>query len=193
MEEADGKLLLELARKTIENSFSKKTSDKRNDNPDSKKWEKFSKKQGAFVTIYKNGQLRGCIGFPQPVYPLKEAVIEAAKAAAFEDPRFPPLREEELPWVNIEVTVLTVPEKIKVKEPSEYPEQITIGKDGLIVKSEFRSGLLLPQVFTEYNCDEEEALSMTCEKAGLEKDAWKKRDVEIYKFQGEIFSEKQKK
>ena len=182
MEKADGKLLLELARKTLESHFS-------GSELDSSRWNKFNKEQGVFVTLHKHGQLRGCIGFPQPIYELKKAVMEAAKAAALDDPRFPALSSDELSDVEIEVTVLTVPEKIEVKNPSEYPEHVKVGEDGLIIKSASGSGLLLPQVFTEYKCDGVKALEMTCQKAGLDADAWKSRDVEVYKFQGNIFKE----
>ena len=186
MKKEDGKLLLELARKILELHFYRKKFDE-------SKYDKFSEKQGVFVTLHKHGELRGCIGFPHPVYPLKDAVQKAALSAAFDDPRFPALREEELKEIDIEISVLTVPEKIEVKKPEEYFNKIKIGKDGLILRSPLSSGLLLPQVFTEWKVDAHGAVEMTCEKAGLPRDAWKHKEVEIFKFQAEIFSESKKK
>jgi len=178
----DKSSLLKLARDSITTHFSKKTID-------SKKTEKFSEKQGVFVTLEKNGQLRGCIGFPEPYLPLYRAIIESARSAAFSDPRFSPLKESEMADIKIEISVLTVPELIKVKKPEEYLKKINIGKDGLIIRSSFGSGLLLPQVFIEYKCDSEKALMMLCRKAGLSYDAWKSPASKIYKFQAEIFHE----
>lgn len=182
MKEEEGKLLLELARKTLESHFSKQELD-------DSKWSQFSEKQGVFVTLKKNSELRGCIGFPYAAYPLKEAVEKAVKAAAFEDQRFSPMEEEELKDIEIEISVLTVPEKIEVDDPEEYFEKINIGEDGLILRSPLMSGLLLPQVFVEHKVDAHQAVEMTCQKAGLPKDAWKHKEVEIWKFQAEIFKE----
>ncbi len=175
-----GEILLRFARDVIAGHFLGKEA----------KLDGFSEKRGVFVTLTMHGQLRGCIGIPRPYYPLNKAIREAALSAALNDPRFPPLKEDELGEIDIEVSVLTVPQKIEVTKPDEYPEKIKIGDDGLIVNSGFYSGLLLPQVFTEYGSTPEEALDMTCRKAGLPTDAWKSGDVEIYKFQAQIFSEK---
>ncbi|RMF05050.1 TIGR00296 family protein, partial [Candidatus Woesearchaeota archaeon] len=149
------------------------------------------KKRGAFVTLKKKGRLRGCIGFVQPVYPLVDAVRAAAKAAAFEDPRFPPLREEELHETTIELSVLTEPERVLCEgDREEILNSIKIGRDGLIVRMGPYSGLLLPQVATEYHMTEREFLEATCEKAGLPRDAWKDEECEVLKFQAEVFEEK---
>lgn len=150
----------------------------------------FDEKQGVFVTLhsYPSMNLRGCIGFPEPVMPLKKAVIEAAKAAAFEDPRFPPLDVKNEKFI-VEVSVLTVPEEIKENNPEKLPKKVKIGKDGLIVRYEMNSGLLLPQVFPEWNANQEQALSMTCEKAGLPKEFWKTGKCRFFKFQAQIFKE----
>ncbi|MBT7903651.1 TIGR00296 family protein [Candidatus Woesearchaeota archaeon] len=156
---------------------------------------KFEEKQGLFVTLNKNNELRGCIGFPQPILPLNQAIIEAATAAAFEDPRFPPVTKEELDKIQIELSVLSVPELIKVNSPEEYLDKINIGIDGLIIHAQFTSGLLLPQVFTEHNCSPLQALQMLCQKAGLGinswKDQWNKEEesIQIFKFQAQIFEE----
>lgn len=174
--------LLKLARDSIETYFSKKE-------PAIEKTKKFSKKQGVFVTLKKNGRLRGCIGYPQPYFPLYTAIINAARAAAFEDSRFNPVTKDELKEIKIEISVLTVPELIEVKKPEECLKKIKIGEDGLIIRGIFRSGLLLPQVFVEYKASPKQALEMLCEKAGLNHDAWENLDNKIYKFQAEIFHE----
>ena len=152
--------------------------------------EDFSFKSGVFVTLNNPIGLRGCIGYPLPDKKLFNALEDAAIAAATEDPRFPPVKYEELDSITFEVTVLTPPTKIKVSTPEEYFSKIKVGQDGLIVKYGFNSGLLLPQVPIEYGWNEKEFLEHTCEKAGLPKDYWKKAEVEIQKFEGIVFKEK---
>jgi uncharacterized protein len=148
----------------------------------------FFEKRGIFVTITRSGALRGCIGFPYPVIPLSEAIPSAARGAALEDPRFPPVKKSELPEVRIEVTVLTPPEPLCI-EPERRPAAVIIGKHGLIARGFGRSGLLLPQVATEYLWDSEEFLTHTCMKAGLPGNCWKKSETEILTFEGQIFHE----
>lgn len=150
----------------------------------------FIEKQGAFVTIhtYPDHDLRGCIGIPLPVMSLKDAIIEGAKSAT-RDPRFPPLAENELDNIIIEVTILTKPELIEVNQPQEYLSNIEIGRDGLIVEQGFFKGLLLPQVPVEQGWNKEEFLSHTCMKAGLMPDAWFDKNTKISKFSGKIFTE----
>lgn len=150
----------------------------------------FHEKQGVFVTLhtFPDRELRGCIGIPFPVMSLQDAIIESAQSVT-RDPRFPPLTETELDTILIEVTVLTKPEIIKVKQPQEYPTHVEIGRDGLIVEQTFYKGLLLPQVPIEQNWDTEEFLSHTCMKAGLPPDAWFEKSTKISKFQGQIFTE----
>ena len=150
----------------------------------------FQEKHGVFVTLhtYPEHDLRGCIGIPLPVLPLQEAIIESAQSAT-QDPRFPPLQESELNGILVEMTVLTKPEQIKVKQPKEYLTNIKIGHDGLIVEHGFYKGLLLPQVPVEQDWDVEEYLSQTCMKAGLPADAWFENTTKISKFQGQIFTE----
>ncbi|RLE39230.1 TIGR00296 family protein [Candidatus Woesearchaeota archaeon] len=174
--------LLRLARDSIRTKFL-------NEEPrltDEQK--KYRSPQGVFITLKKNGQLRGCIGFPYPIMPLNQAIIQASRAAAFEDPRFPSLAQTELSDIKIEISILTTPKEITGKK-EELPNQIEIGKDGLIIKHPESSGLLLPQVFTEYNCTQEQALEMVCQKAGLNPKAWKDKDAKIFKFQAVIFEE----
>ena len=159
--------------------------------PDEDLGKKFREKSGSFVTIltYPDRNLRGCIGIPEPVYDLKKSLAESAKSAT-QDPRFPPLKEEELSNVIVEVTILTPPKLVEVKNPREYLEKIKVGRDGLIVEKGFYRGLLLPQVPVEWGWDVEEFLSQTCIKAGLPPDAWIDEDTKIYSFQGQIFAEK---
>lgn len=148
----------------------------------------FDGKRGVFVTLTKSGTLRGCIGFPYPVMPLGEAIVHAAGAAALEDPRFPPVTKEELGAISLEVTILTVPEPLE-GEPAKRPQQVIVGKHGLIVRGMGTSGLLLPQVATEYGWDAKTFLDHTCMKAGLSERCWTSKNVEILTFEGQIFSE----
>lgn len=145
--------------------------------------EKLKENCGAFVTIKENGQLRGCIGYIQAVKPLHETVKDVAKSAAVNDYRFNPVGQDELDKLELEISVLT-PLK-RIKDISE----IEVGKHGLYMKQGFNSGLLLPQVATEYNWDKETFLRETCRKAGLPQDAWKDRSTEIYTFSAEVFGE----
>jgi uncharacterized protein (TIGR00296 family) len=182
MELEDGKSLVRLAREAITTYFSRK-------HIDMDAYKVYGEKQGVFVTLSIYGKLRGCIGFPEPVYQLSRAVVEAARAAAFKDTRFAPLTLQEFEDVTIEVSVLTVPQIIEVDEPAEYMDKFTIGKHGLVIKKDYHYGLLLPQVFVEYGSTPKEALEMVCEKAGLHQDDWKEEGVEIYSFSAEIFEE----
>jgi uncharacterized protein (TIGR00296 family) len=181
----EGKFLVKLARRAIENYLS--TGKKL---PPPKVVEKLRERRGVFVTLKKRGELRGCIGYPLPVLPLVGAVIDAAISSAVKDPRFSPLEFEELPAVQIEVSVLTPPEEIKVSDPRDYPKNVQIGKHGLIVEWRGYAGLLLPQVPVEWGWDPEEFLSQTCMKAGLMPDCWLNRDVKISRFSAQIFAEK---
>lgn len=151
--------------------------------------EKFSYNSGVFVTLTKEENLRGCIGFPTPERKLYQSLVDAAIASATEDPRFLPVRYDELNDIVFEVTVLTPPIAIKVKDTSEYPKMIRVGRDGLIVKWEFGAGLLLPQVPVEYGWDEEEFLNHTCEKAGAPQNYWKQKSTMVLKFEGIVFKE----
>jgi len=138
---------------------------------------------GAFVTLTRDGRLRGCIGFVVARRPLLETVREAAQAAAFHDPRFPPLRPAELPEISLELSVLSEP------RPVTSLEEIQVGRHGLIVRQGPRSGLLLPQVATEYGWDRDTFLSHTCAKAGLPEDCWREPGTEIEIFGAEVFGE----
>jgi len=150
---------------------------------------KFSFNSGVFVTLNNSDGLRGCIGFPMPDKKLSHGIIDAAISAATEDPRFPSVKTNELNDIVFEVTVLTPPIEIDVSDPMEYLEKIKVGRDGLIIRHSFSSGLLLPQVPIEYDWSVEEFLQHTCEKAGLARDAWKNESIKIEKFEGIIFKE----
>ena len=170
----NGERLIKIARKAIKTYFSKENFEVN----------EFDEKKGIFVTLYKKDDLRGCIGFIREI-DLNKGIIEAARSAAFSDPRFNPLEKEELKNIRIEISLLSKPELLK----GNYLKQIKIGRDGLIIESNFTSGLLLPQVFVEYNTNAKEALEMTCEKARLDKNAWKEKDIRVYKFKCDVYSE----
>lgn len=183
--EEEGKFLVKLARKSIETYIKdRKIINVPEDTPNTLKED-----MGAFVTLNKDGLLRGCIGYPEPVKPLVNSVIEVAISAAVNDPRFSPVNSSELNDLEIEVSVLTKPELIEVERPEEYMDKIEIGKDGLIIERGPYRGLLLPQVAVEMGWNVEEFLYNTCVKANLPADCWLYQDVKIYKFNAEIFNE----
>ena len=134
--------------------------------------EELKEKLGVFVTLNKNNQLRGCIGYPEPIESAIQATISVAIAAASEDPRFPQVIPEEYDNLEFEVTVLTKPQLMEIAHPSEYLNNIKIGKDGLMIKKGYSKGLLLPQVATENNFDVETFLEHTCMKAGISADSY---------------------
>jgi hypothetical protein len=144
----------------------------------------FTEKRGVFVTLKKHGDLRGCIGYPEPVYPLITALLDSAVSAAVHDSRFPPVQADELDDIQVEVTVLTKPEEIKPD-----PDNVVVGRDGLIVEKGIFKGLLLPQVPVEWEWDAETFLCQTCIKAGMPPDCWLDKETKVYTFQGQIFSE----
>lgn len=150
----------------------------------------FREKRGVFVTLTGGGELRGCIGLPYPVMPLEQAIPEAAVSAALRDPRFPPVEPEELSKIRVEVTVLSVP--VPITGPPEGREScVQVGTHGLIVQGFSRSGLLLPQVATEYCWSACEFLDHTCVKAGLPPGSWRSPRVEVLSFEGQIFHEQE--
>jgi AmmeMemoRadiSam system protein A len=144
--------------------------------------EKYREKRGVFVTLHRNGELRGCIGYPLPVSPLLDAIMDNAISAAFRDPRFPEVEKKEFPEIDIEISVLTVPERV------ESINDILIGRDGIIISRNDHRGLLLPQVPLEQGWDLDQYLSYGCMKAGLPGDEWR-RGVEIEIFRAEVFGE----
>jgi len=185
LSDSDGVVLVKTARKAVTEFLS--NGDRMKLESDLE--EKFSFNSGVFVTLNNPGGLRGCIGFPMPEKKLSHAIVDGAIAAATEDPRFPSVKTNELNDIVFEVTVLTPPVVVDVSDPMEYLEKIKVGRDGLIIRHSFSSGLLLPQVPVEYGWDVEEFLQHTCEKAGLARDTWKNESVKIEKFEGIIFKE----
>ena len=185
MNRPESELALKLARQAIELWVKEKKKLKPKGLPKS-----FSEKKGVFVTIYTwpEKELRGCIGYPEPYFPLDEGIVNAAMHAC-QDPRFEPLRPDELNSIITEVSVLTKPKLLKAKNPEDYRAQINIGRDGLIVQRGPRSGLLLPQVASEHGMDTHEFLIETSLKAGLPPTAWMEPSAKVYTFQTEIFSE----
>jgi hypothetical protein len=185
LSDSDGAILVKTARKAVTEFLS--NGNRMKMEADLEK--KFSFDSGVFVTLNKYNVLRGCIGFPMPEKKLSHAIIDGSIAAATEDPRFPAVTTKELDDITFEVTVLTPPMEIDVSDPIEYLSKIKVGRDGLIIRHSFSSGLLLPQVPVEYGWNVEEFLQHTCEKAGLARDTWKNESVKIEKFEGIIFKE----
>jgi AmmeMemoRadiSam system protein A len=138
---------------------------------------------GAFVTLTINDNLRGCIGYVEPIKSLAEAVNEVAAKSALEDPRFPPVEPDEVDKLEIEISVLSPLKLVK------STDEIKVGEHGIMIKKGWRRGLLLPQVAIEHNLTKEEFLEHTCLKAGLHPDCWKDKDTEIYIFTAVIFKE----
>ena len=186
LSDSDGVFLVKTARTAVTEFLSNGKRIKL----ESESEKKFSFNAGVFVTLNNADGLRGCIGFPMPDKKLSHGIIDAAIAAATEDPRFSPVKTNELNDIVFEVTVLTPPVEITVTDPMEYLEKIKVGRDGLIIRNSFSSGLLLPQVPVEYGWNVEEFLQHTCEKAGLEKDTWKNEKVKIEKFEGIVYKER---
>lgn len=143
---------------------------------------------GAFVTLHHRGRLRGCIGRMTSPLPLPETVVDMAAAAAMEDPRFPPLRPEELEGLRVEISVLSPLARIR------DPKEIRLGVHGVLVRQGRRTGVFLPQVATETGWDLETFLSELCSgKAGLEENAWQDPETELYTFTAQIFQEEEPK
>lgn len=171
------RFLLGLARDAIEGFL--KTGKRPRPKPAPKT---LSEKRGAFVTLKVDGQLRGCIGYPLPYKPLVETVAEMALAAATQDYRFPPIQEEELGRLKIEISVLTLP------RPIQDALEVEVGRHGIIISKGSNRGLLLPQVPTEYGWDRETYLRHGCVKAGLDEDEWEK-GAHLEVFEAQVFSE----
>jgi len=175
-------ILLKLARDTIEKYITQGIILKyENKDP------VLSEKCGAFVTIHNKGQLRGCIGMIEGVQELYKTIIEMAIESSTGDPRFSSVPPDELNEIDIEISVLTPPKKIR------SIDEIQIGKHGVIIKKGLRSGVFLPQVATETGWDKKTFLEQLCMgKAGLPKDAYLDKDTDIYIFEAEVFGEKSK-
>ena len=181
--ERAGEYLVDIAKETVKYYLE---TGKRIEMPEDYPIE-LDEKLGVFVTINKNNNLRGCIGYAEPIEPAINATIEVAIAAAFNDPRFNQVTPEEFENLEFEVTVLTKPEMIIIAHPDQYFEEIEIGRDGLIVQKGYSRGLLLPQVAVENAFTIEDFLEHTCMKAGISADSWLDESCDVYKFQGQIF------
>ncbi len=167
--------LLDIARETLERYVrNSEVYNPETANP------KFLSKKGAFVTLKKEGELRGCIGFIEPVLPLHQTIVQATIYAASKDARFPPVASSELKDIDLEISVLTPPKKIN------DPREVEVGKHGLIIAKGNQRGLLLPQVPVENGWSRLTFLQQACQKAGLSKDAWK-TGAEIYTFEAIVF------
>ena len=181
LSEAARQELLALARRTLEAHFRGEAAPRLG----SDRAESFGQSRALFVTLRRRGELRGCIGTLSPEGDLTRTVPRFALRAAFEDPRFPPLSSDELTDCRIEISVLTPP------APVEDPATIEIGRDGLIIELRGRSGLLLPQVATEWGFDRERFLAEVCRKAGLPPGSWREPDARLWAFQAEVFGEEE--
>jgi hypothetical protein len=187
--EKDGGIIVKAARLAIESMMSKE------DTAENKLRMMlssivFNAKEGVFVSLYHHhtNELRGCIGFPEHSKEIRYKIVNAARAAAFEDKRFVPISKNELDETIVEVNLLSeskqLPETAKGRK-----DAIKIGRDGLIVEYGIRRGLLLPSVATENGMNKEEFLEAVCKKAGLNKNYWKQKNVHIRKFETQIFKE----
>jgi AmmeMemoRadiSam system protein A len=172
----DRQLLLELARDAIEALVRVQTMPAPGHSPI------FSRMAGAFVTIHKRGQLRGCIGHVEADEPLGRVIARCAVAAASSDPRFSPVAPDELRDLHIELSILGP------LEPIQGLDDIEVGRHGLVVQQGFSRGLLLPQVAVEWKWDRETFSAETCRKAGLAPDAWTK-GAKMWRFEAEVFAE----
>jgi AmmeMemoRadiSam system protein A len=168
--------LLSLARKSIESRFTKEAIIFPEDDD-------YFIQRGIFVTLHKNGELRGCIGYIRGFKNLAPSISEMAQSAAFQDPRFSTLKKEELQDITIEISILSEMELVN------DTNDIVIGRDGLFLNHRFGSGLLLPQVPVEWNWDLPTYLNQICIKAGIVKGSWKDEEAKLYRFSAEIFSE----
>jgi len=180
--QVEKRILLEIARRSIASVLreGKPLTVRPEDYP-----EALRRKAGVFVTLKKNGKLRGCIGYISAVKPLVQAVADVAVKSATQDFRFRPVREEELQKLEIEISVLSP------FVPVSDPESIVVGRDGLYIMKGARSGILLPQVPVEQGWDRKTFLEQTCRKAGLPPDSWK--DARLYRFTAQVFSESELK
>ena len=191
----DGTWLVRLARENIEHMLEQRNTKSSIDLPEDIP-PLLKNKAGIFCTLNlikgNKTSLRGCIGLIEPENPLVESLLYASRAAAFGDPRFPPLKQEsEMDDILVELTILTPPELIVVSHPKELLQEVQIGKHGLIAERGYNKGLLLPQVPIEQEWGVEEFFAHTCWKAGMSLDAWTDERTKFYRFEGIIFSEKE--
>ncbi|HOH46977.1 MAG TPA: AmmeMemoRadiSam system protein A [Candidatus Cloacimonadota bacterium] len=170
------KSLLQLARTSIESRFN-------GHEPSPSEDPIFRKQYGVFVSLHKHGELRGCIGYIKGHKALGLSVVEMAQAAAFRDPRFSPVSQDEIPELELEISILG--EMI----PITGPQDIQIGRDGLLLDHPRGSGLLLPQVAEEWGWGPVAFMQQVCKKAGLSRGSWQDKEARIFRFEAEVFSE----
>lgn len=175
--ETDRRALLELARRAIAEAVSLRRAV-----GTIPRTGVFAERRGVFVSLHARGRLRGCIGIVEATEPLGAAIARCAASAAQQDPRFSPVGDDELQALQIEISLLSVPEPI-------LPENIEIGKHGLLISLGAKRGLLLPQVAVEHKLSREKFLEETCRKAGLEANAWREPATRVEGFSCEVFSE----
>ncbi|HEY4657450.1 MAG TPA: TIGR00296 family protein [Candidatus Bathyarchaeia archaeon] len=183
----EGTVLVSLARTAIESHVSGRKPEL-----DIGSHPTLTQPRGVFVSLVdvsRGGVLRGCIGTPFPDRPLVQQTVQSAVEAASMDPRYSPIKREDLPRIIIEVTVLSNPNFIDAKTPMEIPSKVIIGRHGIVVDGFGSRGLLLPQVAIDEGFDPEEFLSQCCMKAGLLPDAWLEGHVRVSLFEGQVFSE----
>jgi AmmeMemoRadiSam system protein A len=177
LSEADHRALLRLARQAVVEAVSRGRLPEQIPNE-----AVFAERRGIFVTLHVRHRLRGCIGVIEAEEPLGESIVRCAASAAMQDSRFAPVRGEELPDLQIEISLLSPPVPIR-------PEQIEIGRHGLLVSRGKQRGLLLPQVATQHRLAPEQFLRETCHKAQLPRDAWREADTKVFGFTCEVFSD----
>lgn len=183
---AEQNYLLSLARRVIEHylEFQQKLKISVSKLPS----EQLKEKRGVFVSLHLNHDLRGCIGRIEPTQSLYLNVIDNAQAAAFADPRFPPLAKHELKKILIEISVLTQPQKLVYQNAPDLLSKLKPNQDGLIIKKNFNQATFLPQVWQQLPI-KVNFLSHLCAKAGLPANSWQTGDLEIFTYQAEIFGE----
>lgn len=150
--------------------------------------ESLEQKQGCFVTLHKNNNLRGCIGNIEPSKSLISGIKENAINAAFRDPRFPPLKLDELEKIEIEISILTVPEPLDYEDYEDLKAKLKSGIHGVIISKGWKKSTFLPQVWKQLP-DKEVFLSHLCLKAGMDKDCWQDKNLDVKVYEVEYFSE----
>ena len=185
--EAERRFLLDLARRAIGARLSGRSPQAASFGWQGPPGSPLSERRGAFVTLRRreDGELRGCVGLVAPEQRLPETVAKAAVAAALSDGRFPPVEMFELPELVLEISVLGPLHPIR-------PEEVVVGRDGLMLRFEGRQGLLLPQVAGEHGWDRETFLEKVCWKAGVPSGSWRRPEAEILAFTAEVFGEDEK-
>ena len=185
--EEEGKALLLVARKTIQEALLEQKKSERSPSPTLES-PRYLEKWGTFVTLTIDGALRGCIGHIIPQESLIEGVRINAINAAFHDPRFRPVSKNEFPRVKIEVSILTEPVPLSFSDANDLTTKLRSGIDGVIIKKGFRQATFLPQVWEQLP-DKDSFLTHLCTKAGLDGEAWKREGIEVYIYQVQAFEE----